>query len=358
MNNSKRTIEILENIVIDVWDVIDDFRFEYQHSPNYNTNPTAFTGKNDTGDWVMTCCPNHAEKRPSFGILKEPPYHCNCFYCGYLGTLDKIVEIAFGLDEGEGIKFLLSDYLIEETRLPLDIDSIIDNGRERTKIPCLDEKELLKFDSAIKENRWEYMIAMSYLINERGISKYTLDKYEIKVDVHNKCIVFPQRTRTGDLRFLQKRKVGETFQGAKFINEGSPIKKDILFGLHFIDRLKTTPNRIKRVRMVESPLDAMSNYQVGIPAVATNGKILFWNQIRELQLAGVEIVDLLFDSDEAGRSATADATKKLIRAGFVVNHVLYPPRLMDSGKHDSNTLLKLGLLDKLETKNVSLIGYL
>lgn len=353
---SKRSIEILENVSIDVWELLDDLRFDYQHSPNYHTNPKAFSNKNDTGSWIMSCCPNHPETRASFGISKEPPYHTNCFFCGYLGTLDKAVEIAFGLDDGEGIKYLLSDYLLEEKRVPVDIEGIINDGRERTSIPCLDEKELTKFDNSEQVNKWEHDVAMAYLLNQRGMERYTLETYEIKIDVANRCIVFPQRTRTGELRFLQKRKVGSSYSGAKFINEGSPIKKDILFGLSHIDKLKYTENRIKRVRLVESPLDVMSNYQVGIPAVATNGKILFWNQVRELQLAGVEIVDLFFDDDRAGRDATKDALKKLTKAGFVVNEVMYPPQLKGS-EMDSNDLLKLGWLDHLETKSVSLLGH-
>ncbi|KZR59141.1 toprim domain-containing protein [Pseudobacillus badius] len=349
--------EILENISLDIWDTLDELRFGYQHSPNYTLNPNSFSNKNDTGDWVMSCCPNHPETRASFGVSKEPPYHTNCFYCGYLGTLDVVVEIAFGLDEGEGIKFLLTDYIVDEVRAPLDIEGIISDGRENTKIPCLDENELTKFNYSVTENKWVHDVAMSYLINQRGMNIHTLNTYEIKIDVKNECIVFPQRTRTGELRFLQKRKIGNNYQGAKFINEGSPIKKDILFGLHFINKLRTSENRIRRVRMVESPLDAMSNYQAGIAAVATNGKILFRNQIRELQLAGVEVVDLFFDNDDAGRDATKNATKSLVKAGFIVNHTLYPPQFNKDSKVDSNDLLKLGWLDKLETKPVSLLGY-
>lgn len=349
---------ILENLFLDVWEILDNLVFDYQHSPNYSTNPKAFSNKNDTGDWVMSCCPNHPENRPSFGISKEAPYHANCFYCGYLGTIDRVIELAFDLDKGEGLKFLLTDYLVEEKRSKLDVDRIIDEGRLRLAIPTLDENVLSKFDNAPERNNWEYRVALSYMIKERGIHPHTLEKYEIKVDLDNKCIVFPQRTRTGELRFLQKRKIGERFTGAKFINEGSPIKKDILFGLHHINKLRYSTNRIRRIRLVESPIDVLSNYQVGVPAVALNGKILFVNQIRELQLAGIEEVDLFLDNDSAGRQATREATEKLIKAGFIVNHCLYPKQVAHDYKQDSNTLLRLGLLDQVITRNVSLLGNL
>lgn len=352
----KHSLEILENIVIDVWDLIDNLRFEYQHTSNYFTNPTAFNGNNDTGDFVMCCCPNHPETRPSFGISKSAPYHANCFYCGYLGTVDKAIEIAFGLDEGEGLKKLLSDFIVEEKRTPLDIERIIDDGREHLEIPNLGDYALLKYKNIPTDKQWDHRVAMAYLLNQRAMSYHTLQTYGIEIDVENECIVFPQRTRTGKLRFVQKRKVGSNYKGVKFINEGSPIKKDILFGLHFIDQLKYTKDRIRRVRLVESPLDVMSNYQVGIPAVAANGKLLFKNQIRELQLAGVEVVDILFDNDQAGKEATKKATRALIKNNFIVNNTLYP-QMLKNNEVDSNDLLKLGWLDKLEIAPVSLLGY-
>ena len=348
---------MFENVSLNIWQLIDELRFEYQHSVNYEINPTAFSHKNDTGSWVMSCCPNHTETRASFGISKNPPYHTNCFYCGYLGTLDKAIELSFGLAKGEGIKLLFAEYILEEVRIPLDIEGIIRDGRESAKIPSLDETELTRFDTSPFINKWTYGVAMDYLINQRGMNIHTLNTYDIKIDVISECIIFPQRTRTGKLRFLQKRKIGNNYQGAKFINEGSPIKKDILFGLNFINQLRTSEHRIKRIRMVESALDAMSNYQVGIAAVATNGKILFKNQIRELKLAGIEVVDLFFDNDNAGRNATENATKALTSAGFTVNHILYPPQFSKDSKVDSNDLLKLGWLDKLETKSVSLLGF-
>jgi DNA primase len=346
-----KSIEILETLFLDVEELTDELRFSYQHSPNYSTNPHAFDHTNDTGDWIMSCCPNHGETRASFGISKDPPYHCNCFYCGYLGTVDKVIEIAMGLDDGEGLKVLLSTYMVEEKRASLDIEAIIANGREPIKIPCLDEQDLTRFKEARKGNEWRYDSALAYM-KQRGFSDHTLETYGITVDMDNQCIVFPQRTRTGQLRFIQKRKIGNNYAGAKFINEGSPIKKDIVFGLHFIDRLKLTPNRIRRVRMVESPTDAMANYEAGYVAVALNGKLLFKNQLQELLLAGVEIVDLMLDNDTAGEEGAKRAIRMLDKAGVVVNRVIYPSPLYK----DSNDLLRAGLIHQCQMTNINLLG--
>lgn len=337
---------MLQNIHIDVEELLEELQFEYQHSPNYNTNPTAFTNVNrTTGDWVMACCPAHPESRASFGISMDAPYNCNCFYCGYLGTIAEVIEIAFDLDEGEGLTKLLTGYIVEDKRKVMDIVTMIKDLRGEGEIPKLPLSELTKFDQVNKLD-WDYRVAEAYMTNNRGITQNTMNVYDIKVDLEHKCIVFPQYTRKGDLRFLQKRKIGDTYIGAKFINEGLAVKRDILFGLSLINRYRNTPQAIKRVRMVESPIDVLSNYQVGIPAVAINGKLLFNSQVRELKLAGIEIVDLFFDNDEAGREATEQATKMLKRYGIHVNHVQHPPHLMFS-KQDSNSLMLLGLLDKL-----------
>lgn len=352
LSQDNKAMEILESVYLDVEELTDEIRFEYQHSPSFCDNPNAFSRINDTGEWLMSCCPNHAESVASFGISKEPPYHCNCFFCGYLGTVDKVIELALGLDEGEGIKLLLSTYLVEEKRIPVDVEAIIANGREPLKLPTIGEEVLQGYLNSRESGPWVHDVAMAYMINERGLSKYTLDKYEIGVDTARNCITFPQRTRKGDLRFIQKRKVGNNYTGAKFINDGSPIKKDIVFGLHFIDRLKTTRNRIRRVRVCESPIDAMSNYEVGIAAVSLNGRILFKNQVQALQQAGIEVVDLMLDNDEAGKQGTKEAIRWLDRAGFVVNLVQYA----NPFSKDSNDLLRCGMLDRCRTVSANLLN--
>lgn len=352
-DQKQRNREILESLTIDVADLIDELLFDYQHAPDSTMNPKAFQKTNDTGDWVMSCCPSHSENHPSFGISKEPPYHCNCFYCGYLGTIDEVIESTFGLTEGEGIARLLSQYMVGEERRRIDVEDIIESKRKAIQIPGLEEDVLTAFRDSRDTDTQIYDTAIQYMYS-RGLNDITLEKYEIGVDIENNCIVFPQRTVDGDLRFLQKRRVGEQFVGAKFINDGSPVKKDILFGLHHIAKLKYTKNRIRRVRLVESPIDAMSNYQCGYAAVALNGKLLFKQQVDALHRAGVEIVDLMLDNDKAGFAGSMRAKRMLDKAGIHVNMVRYPNKFYK----DSNALLMNNLMEHCWVKNVNLVGNL
>ena len=68
-----KNIEILENTSLDIPSLIDDLRFKYQYSLRYQSNHAAFSKKNDNGNYIMCCCPNHTETRPSFGISKTLP---------------------------------------------------------------------------------------------------------------------------------------------------------------------------------------------------------------------------------------------------------------------------------------------
>lgn len=345
----KLSNSVLDTIYLDVMELIYDLRFSFHNSPHSTRNPTAFERVREQGDWVMCCCPVHPENNPSFGILRTSPYHANCFVCGYLGTIDRLVERVFDLPEGEGIKFLLSKFVVEEKRQEIDIESIIDSGRKKFVPPTLPESVLDTFRKQKERDKLSYEILMGYM-RKRGFTDRTLNVYEIMADTVDGSIVFPQRDRKGRLRFIQKRRLKGN---PRFLNIGDASKVDILFGLHFIEKFKTTPRRIRRVRIVESPTDVLACYQCGIAAVALNGRVLFNQQIKELKLAGVEIVDLMLDNDEEGRQGTREAAEKLDRAGFIVNIVQYPD---GTECKDANDLLLAGQLDKCKVVNYNLLG--
>jgi DNA primase len=334
---------ILENIIIDVNELLDTIQYEYQHTDNYISNSNAFSFLRDSNEWVMFCCPSHSEHRPSCGVTKQAPFRVNCFKCGYLGTIDEVIENALDLDKGEGLELILNNFIISNKRDSTEIEELIsriDDKKEKINIPNLSEDFLNQF----ADNRsLDYKLGISYM-NKRGFTNHCLNVYGITYDICTNCVVFPQRTREGNLRFVQKRRIKG--KGSRFINEGQAIKTDILFGLHLIDRFKNTKERIKRVRLVESPTDVLANYEVGVPSVALNGKILFKQQIKELHLAGVTHLELMLDNDEGGK----DGTKKAIP--LLKDFRLY---LVDYGKtmsKDSNDLLLSGDLQKIKINQI------
>lgn len=100
----------------------------------------------------------------------------------------------------------------------------IDNRRNKYVIPYLEESKLVTLKKSRSKNEVLFQSGMSYM-RARGFKDCTLETYEICVDTKTEMLVFPQRTRTGQLRFIQKRKIGNNYHGAKFINEGITIKK-------------------------------------------------------------------------------------------------------------------------------------
>lgn len=328
----------IDDISFDVSDLIESVRYDYQFTSDFALNPSALTKMTVRGDWLMMNCPNHNETNPSFGISLSSPYHCNCFYCGTLGTIDKMIELVLGLDKNSGLKYVM-DSLGYYELTKIDLDRMFNQKKEIKNLP---ENDLVSFQKL--ENSLDYEMAIAYL-KKRGLSDKTISTYGVGVDLKNYCITFPQRDRKGNLRFIQKRKINVN-KGNRFINEGNPVKKDILFGLHFIDKIKTTKKAIKKVRIVESPIDVLSHYQIGEVAVALNGLILFPQQIRELQLSGVTTIELMLDNDKAGKSSTVEARSKLNKAGFVVNEVHYPNDLFK----DANDLLLANELHNVKIK--------
>lgn len=332
------------DLSLNIEELIVTLREEFVNTDLYPINTTAFLYQKHIGEWVMCCCPFHPETNPSFGISTVPPYHVNCFYCGYLGTVDRMIEKLFGLKRGQGICKLTAGYIIDESRKMFDVEEIIDGGRNG-EIPCLPESYINKFELVADRSSEEAVKAYEYL-SSRGLSEKTMRVYDIRVD--GKYILFPQRDRRGRLRFVQRRIAEKTNKkDRRFYNELVTTKKDILFGLHLIDRLKFTPHRISRVAIVESPIDVMSCFEVGIPAIGLNGKILYPPQIREMQLAGIDTVDIFTDADDAGREAARKIASKLAKSGFRINMVVYPER--GDGQKDPNDLLVAGKLLNVRT---------
>jgi len=68
---------------------------------------------------------------------------------------------------------------------------------------------------------------------------------------------------------------------------------------------------VRRVALVEGPIDVVKLYQFGVPAVALMGKSASMGQATTLSRAGFRSIDLLLDADDPGIEARADAVAVL-----------------------------------------------
>ena len=74
--------------------------------------------------------------------------------------------------------------------------------------------------------------------------------------------------------------------------------------------------------LFRSPLDAVSVWSAGIPAVAQFGSSLSEEQVSLLHQLGLDKIVLFYDNDRSGRQATEQAIE-LLKGNFFVHRVKY-----------------------------------
>ena len=185
----------------------------------------------------------------------------------------------------------------------------------------------------------------------RGISDYTLQKYEIGYDEKNYAITFPVRDIYGKPSFIIRRSVANKFYSIpKDAN-----KKEVLYGLNYLY------GKAKKVYIVEGMMDVLSAYEAKLPAVGIIGRTLLKKQLKLLQTAGIEKVVLFLDNDKSGVIGNLDAYKFISTTPIKISVVQYPKErwgIDTLGKvkyKDPNDLLRGGVMNKI--KEISFLEF-
>jgi DNA primase len=313
--------------------LLESLRESWVDSPDFSENPTAFEGIKRVNEDYMFCCPVHKESNPSCGISTKYPYVWHCFSCDASGTVYDLVNTVI---KGS---IAHAEYFIEKLLYfdngyskPLSVgllSQIIEEIKKTKNYKVISEEEGLRYKGVIHP----------YLY-KRGLSNKVINAYEVGYDKETNSIVFPIRDHLGNIRFLQRRSI----HGKKFDNEKGVEKRDILYGLYYLLKSK---KRFKELYVVESAIDAMSCYMVGLPSVALLGRVFYEAMLPALCLLKVNNIKLLLDNDKAGREATEQVSRLLTRYGFNVQ-VAVPI----DGYKDANDLLLGGKLKDVEFTHI------
>ena len=300
---------MINTVYLNVEEVLKQLQGYTKHNPN------AFTKIKNTNKNIMCCCPYHEDDKPSFGISKDPPYVFHCFGCGASGTIDKLIYDFTG--STDILNSLSSNSFNSKPKI--DVDSLFKIEQE--------ESEEMEYE--------KYKGQYPKLLLERGLTAFTLSKYEVYFD--KEYIVIPVRDIRGRVRFLHKRGLYNKI----YINSTNSRKTDILYGLYY---LINSSKKFDSVYLVEGTFDAMACYQAGKPACAVMGSILFKEQVEQLSKY-FKVVNLFFDNDKAGRDGVKKAYELILtdRYPLKVNVVEYPNNL----SKDANELLKAGDINKI-----------
>jgi len=256
-------------------------------------------------DELWAVCPMHlvrtgkADTHPSWSINRNTLAH-HCFSCGYSGGLNGLYEDVSGTVPED------LEWEIQKAGLLASVDN---SAVPRTTSTTGGSDGFLPFSAGPPVNEWElgrYAEVPERLLELRHLKRSAVDAFGIRWDRDRKAWVLPMRTPDGTLMGWQCRQKGT------FLNHPEGIaKSETLFGLHH-------QRDESRMAIVESPLDAVRLFGLGIPAVSTMGAWVSKAQVKLLKYHFWLIVSAM-DNDAAGRNAN----ERLLRSFHGYDTVLF-----------------------------------
>jgi len=279
-------------------------------------------------------CPFHKEKTPSFIVNPERQIF-HCFGCNVGGDVIKFLMQYENIEFFEALKILAEQAGIELKGGAADQQQFTGLYDINRAAKDAFHRYLLRDDEVAKEAR-------AYLIDERGLTRETIEEFEIGLapdrrdalsqkltkagyhiqDIDRAGLIFRTDRGTYWDRFRNRimfplyNSLGKVigFSGrlmprdqsenvGKYINSPeTPIfnKSKLLFGFH---KTKTEIRETKTVVLVEGQMDFLMMWQDGVKnVVATSGTALTLEHLKLLKRFAENLV-LIFDTDEAGHLA-------------------------------------------------------
>ena len=279
------------------------------------------------------CCPFHTEKTPSFIVSPEKGIF-RCFGCGVAGDVFKFVMLIENISWIESVKKLAekNGITIQETFNEKYSVS------EKTKIFELLEMTAKFYNRCLLETK-AASFARDY-VKQRGMTDATIEKFMIgyapkgkllesakkkgyAYDILSKAGLFTKTDFGSIFEYMSERLVfpildiqgrvvafgGRTLADskAKYLNTPETIvysKSSNLYGLY-----QTLPElrKEKSIIVVEGYMDVVLSQQYGVSGVVAPLGTAFTPQQAKLINRYADSVTLLFDPDDAGRTATQRA---------------------------------------------------
>lgn len=231
---------------------------------------------------ISALCPMHKERvgredsHASWSINRHTYVH-HCFSCGYSGTLvGLLIDLQGYAPEDIEAEIAKSTFL-------RTMDKIEQKQREPEEERPPTEWELANILTDVPDR----------LLHLRRLQRHAVDAYGVRWDPERKSWVLPIYHPDGPLMGVQYRQKGSV------INAPTGMNKAItLFGFPQMRLLSSV-----WITLVESPLDAVRLYGLGIPALASFGAWVSDDQVT-LLARNFRRVLLALDNDKVGKQAT------------------------------------------------------
>ncbi len=326
-------------------------------------------------------CPFHSEKTPSFMVSPDKQIF-HCFGCGVGGNLVHFVMKYENLSFQESLRLLAKKAGINLKEYKFNSSS--NNEGLREKLAELHREATKVFVENLKRSK----VAQTYL-RERGLTEDTIRAFSIgyalkdwrhlsnylkdkgfhssfilqsgmvssgdkgSYDTFRDRIIFPICDIQGDIIAFGGRVMDDS--QPKYLNSAdSPLfrKGETLYGLNLA---KDGIRKKEYAIIVEGYLDVMMSHQCGFGnTVAPLGTALTPGHLQKLKRFTKKAV-LVFDGDEAGKSAAKRSIPLLLEQGFAAKILLLPE------KDDPDSFLRKNgniSYEKLLSKSKSVVEFI
>jgi hypothetical protein len=228
--------------------------------------------------------PTHNDTHPSWSINKITGLH-HCFACGYKGSLTGLLVELTGAAPPDLENTLKSQgFLRQMQRVRQQPEEVIE-----PVLPYLNDWALMNVLVDVPEK----------LLTFKRLVRRAIDAYQVRWQPDTRVWVLPLRAPdSGELLGAQLRKVGSVLTQPA----GLP-KSTTLFGYQQVYDQDYAV-------LVESPLDAVRLFGLGIPAIASLGAWVSNDQVA-LMARAFAAVYIALDNDKAGRDGAEKCTAML-----------------------------------------------
>jgi hypothetical protein len=266
-------------------------------------------------DNIVVTCPNRHHKGGHessaamniyVGDSSKIPYgFCKCWACDFQCNFVRFVAECFECSEEYAKNWLIEKFgVFSEAQVLTDEPIIIKPKRSSAKLPASYLNNL---------QDWHPYLA------ERKLSREVCELFKVKYDPKTSQIVFPCFDAAGNILMAPRRSV---------VYKNFYLDKEQDKPVYCLDYIIN--NNITTAMICEGPIDVLTCYTYGYPAIGTFGNPSP-EQIQAINRSPIKVLYLAMDNDAAGRRMA-----NTIRAGLdpriIIKNVIWPAGRKDPGE--------------------------
>lgn len=260
--------------------------------------------KTKIGDEWQGLCPYHQDHSPSFSVNVKKGLFI-CYACGAKGNMKQLAE-HLGVPT-------------DPTREPE-----VSTSDVKAKIAAMQSPKV-EITKTVEVERWRIGDYRTPWGTRGIVSDFVFDMFGLGYDWEADALIIPVYSWDGKASAVIRRRMNPAPEQPKYLYPAGFKISENLFGV-WQARTIAGIGRIRKMAVVEGSIDALSMWEVGIPAVALLGARMSPAHKRLLEkLDPVEVV-VMTDNDNAGRTAALDVHVKLKHTGIIVSDPVSWPR--------------------------------